>query len=144
MVFIRIDLPLTGKKTQMTVWSISNEERLGMVSRMADNIGRVGFFRGTPLAEDLCQKLAASIEKRSYAYAQAQSKTTTGKQESAAIHPVCAIQGPIVLAPPFTAAVRVCGPSLSRFEKNRYPIMFLFGSTMPTRTVNPCALRQRG
>lgn len=64
----------------MTVeeWSLSDSQRQETVSRMANNISALAFFRGTPIPDDAVQAAAAAVEKKAYTVARVEARTTTG------------------------------------------------------------------
>lgn len=59
-------------------WALSEAQRQETVARMANNIGSLAFFRGSPIPDDIAAAAAAAVEKKAYTVARVEARTTTG------------------------------------------------------------------
>ena len=62
----------------MAEWALDDAARVDAVSRLADNMTALAFARGARLDGDAATAAAGAAEKKAYATARVEARTTTG------------------------------------------------------------------
>ena len=59
-------------------WALSDEQRAETITRVTQSIANLAFSQGTSIDDVEAHRTATIIEKKAYAVAQVESRTTTG------------------------------------------------------------------